>query len=228
MEEKMRMMVITGWMLMILLHCMPFHASLITGDDKEQKLQIRCLPTESHEPVFVPCPLGIAQEAVFHVFMDGTVVHTQHAYIQQCNSLNRSSDLCKNDEDDYIRFNLSGDLFKIEVMYTCNATIKYPPPYTTIQSDRKVLFLKGDHHLCNKTNRNSEEESGENQRFLLIWIVVVALLGTYSLAVTITASVFWVKLRWTDSQNDYMNAKPVTARKQKKKKWVQNPIPRYC
>lgn len=107
------------------------------------------MPAESHEPLFVPCPKVKAVDVVFKLLEDKKEVKNSTNFngngtLQDCNSAASRSDvhLCKKGSNDSVGFILNGTAFKYEVIYTCEATIRYPPPYKTLHSDQRAVLLK--------------------------------------------------------------------------------------
>ncbi|XP_017289895.1 uncharacterized protein si:dkey-1h24.6 isoform X2 [Kryptolebias marmoratus] len=218
------------WMLVVLLSCTSSHASLHQRprESKGQQLQIRCLNTLSpYQPMFVPCPNVTTGDATLELFENQNIICQLGTRDQkECNRTQMGVKVVRN-SNQVEGFNITGPVSaKSQAVYRCKATITFPPPIKYLESDLWILILTDDHCSCNKGSRNEEVTEGSN-RLLWIWITAVSLLSTYSLAVTVVALIVWFKLKGSENQNDYMNAKPRAPRKHKKKRGVQTPIPRH-
>ncbi|XP_018516444.1 T-cell-specific surface glycoprotein CD28 isoform X1 [Lates calcarifer] len=200
------------WMFMVLLACMASHAaqsqSTCTCSEKFTKQITICSP--STETVYVPCPNMTADIMTFTLLKDEEIISNQ-----TCNK-EQDAQNCT-----LVRFSLNEMTHRSSGIYRCEGRSIFPPPSIKVQSDLRIRIHVGHHKNCTGINHKKCDNP-----FLWIWILVVVLLSIYSISVTIIAFRFWVKLRKTDS-SDYMNTKPRAQRDRRKKKGVQNPIPRH-
>ncbi|RVE75401.1 hypothetical protein OJAV_G00016510 [Oryzias javanicus] len=201
------------WIVLILTLWRTSLASL-GRDTKDLKLQ----------RVFVLCPNVTTQEVLFKLLIDrepaGNVTCNTENKSCKCSSLPPNGGVTFQDEGASVGFELQGARAKADAAYKCEAHKKYPPPYQSWDSERWFLVFHEELHTARTA---PPEKDGPPWA----WITVVALLGTYSLAVTITTFVLWFQLKDVDSQNDYENTKPPAPRHRAKKRGLQNPTPRY-
>ncbi|XP_026157701.1 uncharacterized protein LOC113127392 isoform X2 [Mastacembelus armatus] len=219
------------WMFMILLGCRLSHATESQNTCPcNVELKTVCIP--GSESVHVPCPNVTAGEVRFELFKDDN--ETSHFVCNfQNNTWNCSGKpnqqgmkLQKNSEHKSFSFILDGLTDSSQGVYTCQGTVTYPPPLKTVPSTLRVRVLK-EGNQCKCNNAINKPDDNIKHEFHWAWILVVVLLIVYSLTVTIIAFVTWVKLQRVDSHSDYMNTKPRASRDRRKKKGVQNPIPRH-
>ncbi|XP_013855015.1 uncharacterized protein LOC106510835 [Austrofundulus limnaeus] len=221
------------WMLMILLSCMLPHASLhqspkdtlrVCSLPQNPDLEIRCQNAQSHQPVFIPCPNVSIEVGKFQLFKNQTILcQLGTNNLMVCNQTKIKVQPCKSESNQIVGFNLFGpEIARDQAIYRCNAIIHFPPPYVLKQSNERIIIFTEDHCSCNKDKGPVEESQG----LLWVWIAAVSLLSTYGLAITIVASINWLKMKEAENQNDYMNTKPKAPRN-RKKKGLQTPIPRH-
>lgn len=204
------------WLLVILLCC----TSSSTCD--EQHRYIHC-KKESPENVFVPCPNMTAEDVIFKLFHNSKQIYELCTGKHKPFSNQTHPDVRpKNENGKLIGFNLNMTAITNQPLYVCAGTVTYPPPLKYKNSS--VLVLEEGHIWPCKTEKDPEKPAS---RTVWIWIVVVVLLSTYSLAVTIAALAFWYKLKDGDSQNDYINTKPRAPPNRRKKRGLHHPIPKH-
>ncbi|XP_039998274.1 uncharacterized protein si:dkey-1h24.6 isoform X2 [Xiphias gladius] len=195
-----------------------------------EQLKTVCVP--GRDKVRVPCPNGTADVMIFNLLRDQEVIanltcHRENNTLK-CTNPHTWVDtkVEENNQHTLVSFILTGLSNSSHETYACEGIFIYPPPLRRLPSAVRIQVLE-EGQLC-KCNKNSNIH-GDNPRcgFTWIWILVFVLLSIYSVISTVIALVNWVKLRKTDSQSDYMNTKPRAPRDRKKKKGVQNPMPRY-
>uniref|UniRef100_A0A3P8S3D7 Immunoglobulin subtype domain-containing protein n=1 Tax=Amphiprion percula TaxID=161767 RepID=A0A3P8S3D7_AMPPE len=217
------------WMLIILLSCRLSQAtpSKCTCDDESI---IHFVPENGSIRVLVPCPNVTGVDLEFLLYKDQEVIYDD-TYGKEISHGWLDVKLDKNRENKTVGFILTKATTESQGIYICTATRTYPPPYRKesgqgiLLLDERFRFQRSKHNSSNMTAER--QDSRETQSYPWIWITAVALLSTYSLVVTVLAWVNWMKLKKTDCQSDYINTKPRAPRGNKKKRGVQNPIPRY-
>uniref|UniRef100_A0A3Q1F5S6 T-cell-specific surface glycoprotein CD28-like n=1 Tax=Acanthochromis polyacanthus TaxID=80966 RepID=A0A3Q1F5S6_9TELE len=212
------------WMLIILLGCRLSQAtpSKCTCDDETV---IYFVPENGSIHVRVPCPNVTGEELMFFLHKDQEVIYN-HTYREEISHGRLDVKLDKDGENRTVGFILTQATTESQGSYNCKATKRYPPPY--LEKRGQGILLLDERFRFQPGNTPTEGPAVEEiQSFPWIWITAVALLSTYSLVVTVLALVSWMKLKKTDCQSDYMNTKPRAPRGNKKKRGVQNPIPRY-
>ncbi|XP_071320192.1 T-cell-specific surface glycoprotein CD28 [Trachinotus anak] len=212
------------WMFLILLGC---KLSRTTQSEStcscNEKVKTFC------RPLHVLCPNVTATKMMFHLIKDHQVISNVSCRIEN-NTLDCSSshsregvELCEDKQHKSVSFIFTRANSRLHGTYWCDSTVILPPPFKIIQNTLRVQVLV-EGQVCDESSNTSENPS---HGFVWVWILVVAFLGIYSITATIVAIAIWVKLRKTDSQSDYMNTKPRATRDRRKKKGVQNPIPRH-
>ncbi|XP_014825273.1 PREDICTED: uncharacterized protein LOC106905151 [Poecilia mexicana] len=218
------------WLLIILLSC------TTSGRCNEQQWDVQCRTAESPKYVFVPCPnMSAGQVKATHKDTDVTYkLFKNEKLIQVCP---KTQKLCNQTDPDIhpekdengtlTGFRLTRKAIPKQAIYKCEGKVTYPPP--VISNNSTVLILEEGQGCPRKTEECKTDEPEEQKTGIpvWIWIVVVALLSTYSLAATITALIIWYKMKDADSQSDYMNTKPRPPAKHRKKRGVQHPIPKH-
>ncbi|XP_029941810.1 uncharacterized protein LOC115383773 [Salarias fasciatus] len=218
------------WLLLVVLGCRPSRAapspSIGALQDVQTASQAGCSGT-----ALILCPSVTGKTLRFNLLRGDERICNCTCQVQpgeQDCSAQCSPDVKphKSREGRFAGFNVT--VSKTPVRYSCEAAVISPPPLKKSLSDAVVpLLVEG--HQCG-SNQDGSTGDGQERRsgtWLWIWILVVVSLSVYGLAVTVLASVCWTKLRRTELQNDYMNAKPRVQRAPKKKRGIQNPIPRY-
>uniref|UniRef100_A0A672GNJ4 Uncharacterized protein n=1 Tax=Salarias fasciatus TaxID=181472 RepID=A0A672GNJ4_SALFA len=229
------------WLLLVVLGCRPSRAAPSPSIGALQgKLQTSSSP-HCHGTALILCPSVTGKTLRFNLLRGDERICNCTCQVQpgeQDCSAQCSPDVKphKSREGRFAGFNVT--VSKTPVRYSCEAAVISPPPLKKSLSDAVVPLLvegKPSHlvtaHLrcvcvCSPSCRGDGQER-RSGTWLWIWILVVVSLSVYGLAVTVLASVCWTKLRRTELQNDYMNAKPRVQRAPKKKRGIQNPIPRY-
>ncbi|KAM4537600.1 T-cell-specific surface glycoprotein CD28-like [Fundulus diaphanus] len=196
------------WWLLILMCC---------TSPNRSNANIHCRTAERTQTMFVPCPNMTGGDATFKLFRNDELICNLADRSKQCNETGADVHPDKNEKGEFIGFKLAGK--ESQGFYLCEGTRIYPPPVT---SERKsVLVLEeGPEYPCKKEKCKRDEP-------VWIWIMVVALLGTYSLAVTIAAFIIWYKMKDAESQNDYINTKPKAPPNRRKRRGLQHPIPKH-
>ncbi|XP_015244423.1 PREDICTED: T-cell-specific surface glycoprotein CD28-like [Cyprinodon variegatus] len=223
------------WLLIILLCCTsPNRCDVLSP---EQPWDIHCRTAEKTNSLYVPCP-KIKPE---NLIMDNTTDITITLYRNRieiykiCTEPSKKNQTIKQHgvtpQKEHGKF--TGFIIKLEgnieqAVYTCKVEKSYPPPFVTSEG-KSVVVLEEGQGCANKTGtcKKDDSEPRTPQRPIWIWILVVALLCTYSLAVTIAALVIWHKMQDADSQNDYINTKPKAPPNRRKKRGIQHPIPKH-
>ncbi|XP_027862383.1 uncharacterized protein LOC114137772 [Xiphophorus couchianus] len=218
------------WLLIILLSCTsPSRCS-------EQQWDVQCTTTKSPKYVFVPCPnmtAGHAKakdkdtEVTYKLFKNQKMIQVYPNTQKPHNRTDLDIYPEKDKNGTLTGFRLTRKANTKQAIYMCEGTVTYPPP--VISSNSTVLILEEGQGCPRKTeecktNKPEEQKAGTP---VWIWIVVVALLSTYSLAATITALIIWYKMKDADSQSDYINTKPRPPAKRRKKRGLQHPIPKH-
>ncbi|XP_076579851.1 T-cell-specific surface glycoprotein CD28 [Chaetodon auriga] len=215
------------WMFVILMGCRlgPSHSTQTPSTCAcHDHLETIC--ASPGDTVTVPCPKLDANHVIFKLLQDEEMIYNQ-SYVREKKALSHKPthngvgvELRENKDNSSVSFRLTGVNNSSHGIYRCEGTVIYPPPLKTVSSNWRVLVLLEGHQCC----RNAKSP-GPNCGFHWIWILI--LVSIYSIIATIIAVVIWVKLRRTDSQSDYMNTKPKAPRERRKKRGVQNPIPRH-
>ncbi|CAJ1086926.1 LOW QUALITY PROTEIN: T-cell-specific surface glycoprotein CD28-like [Xyrichtys novacula] len=195
------------------------------------KLEMVCVPTG--QDVFVPCPELKGEIFQFNLFKNNEVIYN-HSCHHDKGALNCTPSYSRMGVDLHIKnksvsFKLTGVNASSHGAYRCMRTITFPPPYITPVPGAAlvVVLLEGHHCKTNKPIEDPKPPERQISDFLWIWILGLVSVIIYSVIITTLALFFWVKLRRTDSQNDYMNTKPRAPRGHKRNRGVQNPAPRY-
>ncbi|XP_068429385.1 uncharacterized protein si:dkey-1h24.6 [Clinocottus analis] len=216
------------WMFLMLLSCRLSHATKFQNSCVcKDQIKIVCEPAGGNVPV--PCPKVTAEHVIVNLFKDDEVIYN-HMSIRDKQDPNWKAqytragvELLENTDNKSFSFMLTGVNASSYGLYGCEGRKEYPAPM--IQSTLWILLLV-EGYQCNfhEDDRTpGEQEDG----FLWIWILGLALLSTYSLIITIIAGIIWVKWWRSDSQSDYMNTKPKAHKDRKRKRGVQISIPRY-
>ncbi|XP_056226886.1 T-cell-specific surface glycoprotein CD28 [Seriola aureovittata] len=215
------------WMFIILLGCKFSHTALSQSTcNCNEQMKTPCVP------VHVPCPNVTADTVNFNLFKDQEVIS-----YAGCNKFNNTLNCLEtikregvklqiNQQHESVSFLLTGVTDSSYGTYRCDSTITLPPPFRKVPSTLRIQVI-AQGHLCNSNQNSSSLYENPSPGFVWIWILVIILVSIYSIIVTIVAFANWVKLRKMDSQSDYMNTKPRAPRERRKKKGVQNPIPRH-
>ncbi|XP_070813974.1 T-cell-specific surface glycoprotein CD28 homolog [Chaetodon trifascialis] len=214
------------WMFVILMGCRlgPSHSTQPQSTCVcHDQLKTFCVPPGDN--VTVSCPKLDANHVIFKLLQDEEMIFN-HSYIRDKKALNYKPphsrvvvELHEDKENISASFRLTGLNASSHGIYRCEGTVIFPPPLRTVSSDWRILVLL-EGHQC-RIHAKPPENCGFH------WIWIIALVSIYSIIATIIAIVIWVKLRRTDSQSDYMNTKPQAPRERRKKRGVQNPIPRH-
>ncbi|KAG7240998.1 hypothetical protein INR49_026028 [Caranx melampygus] len=205
-------------MFIILLGCKFLHTaqSQTTCPCKEQ-LKTLC------GSVSVPCPdKSEIQKLNVVLYKDNQKIFVCNS-TENCSVTHSSGGVRYVDKDNkFIITEVTGRSLGI---YYCEIEKFYPPPYATISTLKIKVLEEGP--ICKSNQNSTNHNDSPSHGFVWIWIVAVVFLIIYSITVTIIALANWVKLRKTESHSDYMNTKPRALRERRKKKGVQNPVPRY-
>ncbi|XP_034033357.1 T-cell-specific surface glycoprotein CD28 [Thalassophryne amazonica] len=221
------------WIFMIFLSCRSSHVAESAGNCScKDQLENICVSASS--TVQVPCPKVIAEDVKFSLIKDQQVISNyswnNEKNTQKCATCTLNSTvgvtLDKNPDDASVSFILTNVTVNSNGNYTCVATVEFPPPMLNYIHAPRILVHAEEQCKCNP-DHGAQNAFGGNQVPLWIWIVGFAVLGVYSLIITAISISSCLKLRKTESQNDYMNTKPRAPNNQKKNKRVQNPIPRH-
>ncbi|KAM9836290.1 T-cell-specific surface glycoprotein CD28 [Aulostomus maculatus] len=206
------------WVFLILLGTSLFQ-SLRTCDCK-YKLTTACVHTG--DALTVPCPELAGEEVTLFLLKDEQVVynHTCNFGDQKLSyRLNTSAGIGLRAFNKSASFFLTGEAAGNPGVYWCEVAVRFPPPYRKITSAFKhMVHVLG--HQCKCGHQDSSKPQPPST--LWIWIPVVALLFTYSVVITVSAAVFWVKLSRNESQNDYINTKPRATNAHKRRRGLQN------
>lgn len=225
---------VVRWLFLTLLGWWPSGATRSTYPC-DVPLKTICVPGSSSSvpvPVPVPCPKMTADEMVFNLFKDQQVIsnvtcnHEGDALNCTPPPPHATVAVEMNRGNMSVWFVLDGVTDDSQATYRCEGNVIYPPPWRKVSSALRVQVLV-EGHICKCNKGSGNHGDGPGRRFDWIWMLVVALLSIYSVAVTILAVVNWVRWRNTDSQSDYMNTKPIAPRDRRRKKGVQKPIPRH-
>uniref|UniRef100_A0A3Q3W1Z1 Uncharacterized protein n=1 Tax=Mola mola TaxID=94237 RepID=A0A3Q3W1Z1_MOLML len=202
----------TRWMFMVLLGCRLLHASLSWRS------------CTCNGNVSVPCPWSHAEQLKFNLLQDGRIIYMHrtcrnggNAPDCEPNNTRMGVEVQENTENKSVSFLLTGVNASSHGIYRCEGIVMFPPPLVSVPSDLGILG-----HIYFFLNFRTDGD--KNCGFHWIWIIV--LLSSYSIVATSGTVFFWVKLRRTDSQSDYMNTIPKPTRERRKKR-VQISIPRH-
>lgn len=223
------------WMLIILLGCKSLLGTQLPSTcDCDDMPEVQFIP--ANDGVRVPCPNVTGEELTYELRKGQQAIYnytcTNKENSQKCKSLNDRQDVepFNNKGNKFAGFLLTKGTSEITGIYSCIAKKIFLPPVIK-ECAQRILVLDGgcrfqsSQHNCSNVT-TERQDPRETQGYPWIWITVVALLGAYSLTVTILALVNWMKLKKTDSQSDYMNTKPRAARGNKNR-GIQNPFPKY-
>ncbi|KAL6115445.1 uncharacterized protein ACO6RY_00288 [Pungitius sinensis] len=198
------------WLFMMLLSCGSYRA-IKSQDVCPCKDQIKTVCMPAGGEVSVPCPNSTGQEVIYYLYKDGEEICTD-----PCTTAG-------------VRLREDNKSFMLTVVnassygaYGCQSIGTYPPPLT---KSTLWIIVHVEGHQCNV--REDPSRTDQTDGFLWIWILVLVLLCTYSLIITIIASITWVKWRSSNCQNDYMNTKPKANKDRRKKRGVQIPVRRH-
>ncbi|XP_060889011.1 T-cell-specific surface glycoprotein CD28-like [Labrus mixtus] len=177
------------------------------------------------DSVSVPCPNMTGEDFRLNLFKDQELI-----YNHSCSHNNKAPDcklplrvdlqLHKKTDNDSVSFLLIGVNASRHGVYRCEGQVRFPPPLLPAVPGAASILVLIEGHQC----KVPKQESSDNP---WIWILALVSVILYSVIITVSAVFFWVKLRKTDSQSDYMNTKPRAPRGQRKNRGVQNPAPRY-
>uniref|UniRef100_A0A3B3VL77 Uncharacterized LOC106950962 n=1 Tax=Poecilia latipinna TaxID=48699 RepID=A0A3B3VL77_9TELE len=212
------------WLLIILLSC----------TTSEQQWDVQCTTAESPKYVFVPCPnMSAGQvkaksedtDVTYKLFKNEKLIQVCPKTQKLCNQTDPDIHPEKDENGTLAGFRLTRKAVPKQAIYKCEGKVTYPPP--VISTNSTVLILEEGEYVRDYVISILNVHTQKTGIPVWIWMVVVALLSTYSLAATITALIIWYKMKDADSQSDYMNTKPRPPAKQRKKRGVQHPIPRH-
>uniref|UniRef100_A0A8C6PN79 Immunoglobulin V-set domain-containing protein n=1 Tax=Nothobranchius furzeri TaxID=105023 RepID=A0A8C6PN79_NOTFU len=179
------------WRTIILLSYVP---SQVLLQQSTKGCDVLVLSARSHPPVFVPCPAlpANAQEVIMELFKDQESIwkcKTDISSKQQCNQTQLNIQPHKNEFNQTDGLKIMALPRTSQAIYRCQVGIEYPPPYKLMNTYNSIfgLFLSEDH--CSSAKQSTED----GHRLPWVWITVVSLLCTYSIAVTIFALVIWVR-----------------------------------
>ncbi|XP_020509588.2 T-cell-specific surface glycoprotein CD28 [Labrus bergylta] len=179
------------------------------------------------DSVSVPCPNMTGEDFRLNLLKDQEVI-SNHT----CSLGNKAPD-CKSSsrgwvqlhiktDNDSVSFLLKGVNASSHGVYRCEGQVRFPPPLLPAVPGAVSILVLIEGHQC----KVPKQECSDNP-WIWIWILALVSVTLYSVIITVSAVFFWVKLRKTDSQSDYMNTKPRAPRGQRKNRGVQNPAPRY-
>ncbi|XP_022624105.1 uncharacterized protein LOC111238728 [Seriola dumerili] len=213
------------WMFIILLGCKFSHTALSQSTcNCNEQMKTLCVS------VHVPCPNVTAHTMNFNLFKDQEVISAggcnRDNNTLKCSQTIKREGVTLDEQHEPVSFLLTGVTDSSYGIYRCESTITLPPPFRKVPSTLRIQVI-AEGHICNSNQNSSSLYENPSPRFAWIWILVIILLSIYSIIATIIAFTNWVKLRKMDSQSDYMNTKPRAPRERRKKKGVQNPIPRH-
>ncbi|XP_062270680.1 uncharacterized protein si:dkey-1h24.6 [Scomber scombrus] len=222
--QKMKMSVC--WMFVILLGCRLLHASQSQSTSIcKHKLKTVCIPDKHN--VSIPCPDMTGEDFGYTLFKDEKVIHNHTCSLGK-NALNCKLNtsmgvlLERNNSSAFILTGVTAENYGI---YRCEGMVTYPPPYINDASALRILVLVQGYQC--KVKPAPCEIKHVVHRLHWIWISVVVVTCIYSIVVTIIAVLNYIKLRHSDSQSDYMNTKPRAPKDRKRKRGLENPIPRH-
>nr|XP_040035615.1 uncharacterized protein LOC120821291 [Gasterosteus aculeatus aculeatus] len=199
------------WMFMVLLSCGSYHV-IKTLDDCKGSVKAECVPVGGE--VSVPCPNVTGEDVIIHLYKDHTRICNH-----QCTEAGMK---LRHDNQSYTLTVVNSSSNGI---YGCQSIAMFPPPLT--KTTLCILVLV-DGHQCTGPEQPCRTSGDQCDGFLWIWILGLVLLCSYSVIITIIASIIWVKWRSLNCQNDYMNTKPKAHKDQRKKRGgVQIPICRH-
>ncbi|XP_044200925.1 cytotoxic T-lymphocyte protein 4 [Thunnus albacares] len=215
------------WIFMILLGCRLSHASESKSSCPcDYKVKTVCVP--AGDIVSIPCPDMNGEDMTFSLLKNNEVIYNQTCNFGKPTSnckLNDSMGVALHEHNKSVRFNLTGVNDNSHGLYRCEVIVTYPPPYIKEGNVLWILVLVQGHQ-CNVSSPGKPEPLVV-PGLHWIWICVSVVLIIYSTAVTIIAVVNYMKFKHSDSQNDYMNTKPRAPKDRKKKRGLENPIPRH-
>ncbi|XP_041638127.1 T-cell-specific surface glycoprotein CD28-like [Cheilinus undulatus] len=217
------------WMFLFFLVCRISNAAEAQDTcPSNDKLQPFCIC--AGQSVSVPCPKLSGEEFKFSLLKDEVEI-----YNHTCSHVNRTPQ-CEplhtragvqliSEGNSSLSFMLTGLNASSQGVYRCKGTVRFPPPLCRTKGAVVLVLIK--EHLCN-IKKHLDTEPGDHSRgFPWVWVLVLVPVTVYGIIVSIFALFFWLKLKRTDSQSDYMNTKPRAPRGHRKKRGVQNPTPRY-
>ncbi|XP_034407531.1 uncharacterized protein si:dkey-1h24.6 [Cyclopterus lumpus] len=212
------------WMFLMLLSCRLSHAAKSQDSCAcKDQIKIVCVPAGGDVPV--PCPKLTGEDVIFNLFKDDEVIYN-HTCIgdkqaPDCKpQYTRAGVKLLENTDSFMLTRVNASSYGI---YGCEGIRIFPPPF--IKSTLWMqLLVEG--YQCN-FHRDHRTPGDQQDGFLWIWILGLALLCTYSVIITIVAVIILVKWRTLDIQSDYMNTKPKAHKDCRKKRGLQIPIPRH-
>uniref|UniRef100_A0A3Q3NGY6 T-cell-specific surface glycoprotein CD28-like n=1 Tax=Labrus bergylta TaxID=56723 RepID=A0A3Q3NGY6_9LABR len=166
------------------------------------------------DSVSVPCPNMTGEDFRLNLLKDQEVISNHTCSLG--NKLHIKTD------NDSVSFLLTGVNASSHGVYRCEGQVRFPPPLLPAVPGAVSILVLIEGHQC----KVPKQECSDNP-WIWIWILALVSVTLYSVIITVSAVFFWVKLRKTDSQSDYMNTKPRAPRGQRKNRGVQNPAPRY-
>uniref|UniRef100_UPI0037E9BC53 T-cell-specific surface glycoprotein CD28 n=1 Tax=Semicossyphus pulcher TaxID=241346 RepID=UPI0037E9BC53 len=220
------------WMFMILVGCRLARAKSENASNCNDNVRNFCVP--AGDRVSVPCPDLTGEDFEFKLFKDKKNIYN-HTCSHDKNKPNCTAPYTRggvelHQKNNSITFMLTGVNKCSHGVYRCEGRHLFPPPILPPKCGAVNVRVLVEGHQCKMDKCVVEAEKREkknvNSAFSWIWILVI-LPVIYSVIMTVLASVFWVKLKKTDTQSDYMNTKPRAPRDRKKNRGVQNPTPRY-
>uniref|UniRef100_UPI003AB0F05C T-cell-specific surface glycoprotein CD28-like n=1 Tax=Centroberyx gerrardi TaxID=166262 RepID=UPI003AB0F05C len=192
------------------------------------QLNIFYVPVSGSVSVFVPCPNPKeAVDVTYKLLLGQELVASHDVQNNTTKSVEKTVkegvELHRDTEDKSVKFVLTGVTASSFGNYSCEATVTFPVPLRKELSTSFILvLLEGQRCKC-----NAECNETTCHHPLWIWIVAFAALSVYGVIVTVIACVNWLKLRKAESQSDYMNTKPRAPKGHRKKRGVNNPVPRH-
>lgn len=188
-----------------------------------------CLP--AGHSVVIPCPELTKEEVRFTLLKNHEVIHREECNTVNCTPMLLGAGvrrLMSKTENKSISFELTVVNDSSHGAYRCEATGLLPPPrLPSVYSVGKLVLVEGHHCKINNPPEDPPTGGKESRDFPWVWILALVSVIIYSVIITVCALFYWIKLKKTDSQSDYMNTKPRPLRGHRKNRGVQNPAPRY-
>ncbi|XP_034533876.1 T-cell-specific surface glycoprotein CD28-like [Notolabrus celidotus] len=223
------------WMFLMLVGCWTSTAThSLSSCTFKYKLQTVCIPAGHNATV--TCPELTGELVRFNFLKNQELI-----YSHKCNNTRKTLNCTSHSfrdggeprvkmENKSARFELTAVNASSHAVYLCVAEVLFPPPLPPPVPSPEGVVVLVEGHQCNKVNKQENHrhpDAEQRSDHLWIWILVIVSVIIYSTIITVFALSFWVKLKKTDSQSDYMNTKPRPPRGPRKNRGVQNPAPRY-
>ncbi|XP_072304828.1 uncharacterized protein [Eucyclogobius newberryi] len=194
--------------------------------DCNYRLRSVCVgPSDS---VFVPCPALVSEDWTLQLLQDQTVISSFcFPNPSSCNPApapSRTNQTTPNPDHNVSLtnrrsqrgFNLTVRGQSSHGLYVCEGKSMFPPPVRKEAGPEQVLVLVQGHQCDLKVDPRPDPVQGAGP--VLVWIIAVACLSSYSLLISIVCARLWVKSRSSECERDYVNTKPPSTHRHQRKK----------